>query len=101
MSSSRYQHQFKIPEQFPALLKDFTREILRAQVNYHVWSITFHPAVMRRRSRSHVRKRSVACSQGTSSRLARDISQRNGMKQAQPKPCQKQIVYLLPHQIHL
>eukprot|EP00892_Ulva_mutabilis_P003953 jgi/Ulvmu1/192/UM001_0196.1 len=31
MSSSRYQHQFKIPDEFPALLKDFTREILRAQ----------------------------------------------------------------------
>lgn len=30
--SSRYQQQFTIPDGFPALLKDFTREILRSQV---------------------------------------------------------------------
>lgn len=30
--SSRYQQEFTIPDGFPALLKDFTREILRNQV---------------------------------------------------------------------
>jgi hypothetical protein len=35
--SSSYQQDFKVPDGFPELLKDFTREILRDQVCTERW----------------------------------------------------------------
>jgi hypothetical protein len=33
--SSKYQKPFTIPDTFPSVLKDFTREVLRSQVLAH------------------------------------------------------------------